>query len=457
MSLPLTAEQTTEYNNVATTPPTAPLGDIINELYTGGKYGPTGTNVDIFVDSATGNDSTGNGESFATAYATIERAVQDVADTDIEFTRFITVRCRGLFGADGRVFIRKSVLGAFNAGVLLGGLRILGEPNTLNDTRTLVSAAAGAESPLVALDIGVALSAPSVVGKTFIERTVNGITSYFPVVSVVGTVVSVVGVLSSFAAGQVWRVVDVGGAGATIQNADVFIDGSIDMSLFLITDDAVSANSVANTFSARQPRSTSFRKGPNVGGMCVDDSPRSSFFNNMRFSGMQVLASNPNLNGAFFDNINVEGAAAFKTDGDCAIQTLRDKIAVATKIQVRTGLLTLSGAIRFEGAGTAVSVIQGASLLNNFATVSVGAAGGLTRLYDVLNGSRAVFNGASHDGTVAGVSAVIREGSICIGLEASAGTLASTPAGSDVTVGALGTFTFALLPQTDPAELVRAT
>lgn len=30
--LPLTVEQTTEYNNVATTPPTAPLGDIINEL-----------------------------------------------------------------------------------------------------------------------------------------------------------------------------------------------------------------------------------------------------------------------------------------------------------------------------------------------------------------------------------------------------------------------------------------
>lgn len=30
--LPLTAEQTVEYNNVATTPPTAPLGDVINEL-----------------------------------------------------------------------------------------------------------------------------------------------------------------------------------------------------------------------------------------------------------------------------------------------------------------------------------------------------------------------------------------------------------------------------------------
>lgn len=35
MALPLTSLETKQYNNVATTPPTQPLGDVINELYAG--------------------------------------------------------------------------------------------------------------------------------------------------------------------------------------------------------------------------------------------------------------------------------------------------------------------------------------------------------------------------------------------------------------------------------------
>jgi hypothetical protein len=432
------------------------LGDEIISMSAAAKYGPTGIAAEVFVDAALGDDVTGDGEGWATAYASIERALADVDDTGIPFERFVTIRCKGAFGSVRPVVMRKRVVGAIDSGTFtaLGGLVIRGEPDTLDVALALSSAGAGPDDATANLDLGVSPGA-IVAGKTFVVQELLGREIWYPAINIVGSVVTVVGASYFFTPGETLRVVDVGGTdGATLQDPEFHLQGLVQVAGFHLVAGVTTAAFIGET-----PWFAQGTNGPLVSGLAVDTAPYTTVFNRLTASGLHFIGAVPvDVSGSFLDDASCTGATTFASDESSAVQFFRHTGAVGTKFTITGGHTSLFGVQVLSGAGSGFRVVNRGVLEALYDVLVAGAT--LTHVADVTEGGTFAFRGGSAlQGSTAGFGVTLREGALAVGLEAAvaAGTgFTSTPGGSDVTLGAGGQVTFASLPATNAAELVRA-
>lgn len=442
----LTEDVRLALNNLPAFPPKADfeLGDTLNSLYAlaNGSGNPAyegpGAAVSIHV-ATTGNDTSGTGASTA-PYATVARALADVP-VSVERQIFIRVAA-GTYG----VAFTTSVLALqrFVVNVFAGWVKIVGAAGSLNSTVTLVSEnATPGRATERRLDIG-ANSLAITAGETFVVQAVDtAAEAWYPVIAMASPNVDVIAAAGSFTPGESLVVRNLG-----VTFADTHMQG-LDVGAATLQVCGVKM----------------------VGGL--------NWLNTMNFNGCTLtldVIENIVLFGCFIDgtNCSIKGECSLDrikvlaalplivADGRLVLSNVEHEVALgsasAVKFRILKARINTSGTGLFSGLGIAFS-IQGCQLDYRMTT----AVSTLSQILVCSDNSYCSISTGTATGTCTGIAMTVSTQSTVVGAEAAWGAVVSTPAGSDVTVGANAATTWALLPSDDLAaaagtrQLCRAT
>lgn len=404
-----------------------------------------GAAASIYVNPATGNDTTGTGSS-DTPYASVSRALKDVPI--FVRRRIKIILAAGTYGVafTEQVLALQRWVSDFYAGAVI----IEGAAGSLSQTVTLVSAGAHpTNTALTRLNVG-AFGFAITANETFVVQTVAGQEFWYAVSAASSPNIDVsTSVAASFTPGEALVVRNLGVQFDEAQLRGAF--GAIGVEHLSLRGIRF-ANGIVEASCCE------------ITGCTFDATMSQAFLRDVEVTSCHVGIADPG--GSAFSivgsgNGTLAGLLFFGATAvgwEFGALTIYDWVhsqamsgATRGKITAKYGCLLLGIStfpMVFGGLGVCIIVDGGQHVArNNFALTNA------SRLGVVRNNGLWARDAGTGTGSCTSQAFQLTEASSATGLEAGYSAITSTPAGNDVLVGANGAITWAALPSDDLAQL----